>query len=192
MVLPVRARRQRSIASDNTTQASAVSPDQAGCSPMSAPGTWSPPESPMSDVSSVASSGQTSPLLHSLRAEDLPPLTVLMCWHAHLLNPGQYSIDANGTYAWLHNLPFPLELAAEAVRKGTLPDEIPHVYATDLRPTPCIHGWTPPDISAAVQRQARLIGTISGLGWLDKPYIDGDITPFQQAIVRYRMSTLVC
>lgn len=141
-------------------------------------------------VSSVASSGSLSvsrsPAPAPLTAAELPPLAVLMCWHAHLMNPGQFALDTDGTYASLHGLAFPLAEAAAAVRAGTLPDDLAFVYSSDnLRAIPSISGWTPPDISAAVQRAARIVAAIRSHGWLAPELVDGDAAPFQRAIVRY-------
>jgi hypothetical protein len=108
-----------------------------------------------------------------------------MCWHAHLLNPAQFAVDSDGTYAWLHALPFPLAAAAAAVRAGSLPAELPHVSHHVDRPCPTIGGWSPPDISAAVQRLARRIHQLADLGWLEPAYITGDAAPIQAGIVRY-------
>lgn len=77
---------------------------------------------------------------------------------------------------------FPLTDVAEAIRAKALPTELEHV--------PEIHGssisgWRVPDLSAAVQRQARIVSVIRDLGWLDDAFVQGPIAPVQRAIVRY-------
>lgn len=111
-----------------------------------------------------------------------------MCWHAHLLNPAQYAHDTDGLYAFLHNLPFPFAQTAAAIRAGnTLPTEVEHVPLDGgaLRPIPSISGWTPVDISAAVQRQARIVTGLFNEGWLNPSFVSGPEETFQRAIVRY-------
>lgn len=112
-----------------------------------------------------------------------------MCWHAHLLNPAQYARDVEGTYAALHDVPFPLAEAAAAVRNHTLPTQLCQRWAENpLRTMPSISGWTPPDISAAVQRQARIVATVQEQGWFDPRFsasAEGTAV-FQRCIVRYR------
>jgi len=38
----------------------------------------------------------------------LPPLGVLMCWHAHMLNPRVFDRACDGAYAALRGKSFPL------------------------------------------------------------------------------------
>lgn len=104
------------------------------------------------------------------------------------MSPARYAADTDGTYASLHGVPFPLAEAAAAVRTNTLPCEVGHAPASTggmLRHIPSISGWTPPDVSAAVQRQARIVRAIREQGWLSPSFVDGDVAPFQAAVVRY-------
>lgn len=128
----------------------------------------------------------TSDGYKELTAEELPPLSVLMCWHAHLLNPPQFAADTNrGTYAALKSVKFPLHAAAEAYRKHALPQRLPHIPESGkLRVIPSISGWTVADISAAVQRQSKIIDSVSALGWFRTDF-SHNIAPIQRAIVRY-------
>ncbi|KAL1412766.1 hypothetical protein Q8F55_000513 [Vanrija albida] len=149
-------------------------------------GSSSPPShSPVSPT--AGSSSPLSPSAAPLATTELPPLDVLMCWHAHLLNPAQYAHDVEGTYAALHDVPFPLAEAAAAVRSGTLPALLAQTGAGNLRTMPSITGWTPPDVSAAVQRQARIVATVQQQGWFDPRFSASasGTAVFQRCIVRY-------
>lgn len=101
------------------------------------------------------------------------------------MNPRQFATDTEGAYAALADLNFPLSAVAEAIKTGSLPGEVEHVPGDALRPVPSISGWMPPDISAAVQRQARIVAAAKEAGWLEMTFINGPITPFQRGIVRY-------
>jgi hypothetical protein len=107
-----------------------------------------------------------------------------MAWHAHLLHPAQYASDTAPceTYAALADVLFPLADVAAAIRAGTLPTELEH--APELH-SHSISGWRVPDIAVAVQQQARVVGVVRELGWLDPAFVDGPIAPLQRAIVRY-------
>lgn len=142
--------------------------------------------SPFSSVSSLPSSpaSDTPRRRQPLPASELPPLPVLMAWHAHLLNPGQYAADTapSETYAALADILFPLADVAAAIRAGTLPSELEHVPEVH---SSSISGWRVPDISAAMQRQVRMVSVVRDLGWLDESFTQGPIAPLQRAIVRY-------
>ncbi|KAH9814432.1 hypothetical protein DFH28DRAFT_971717 [Melampsora americana] len=56
--------------------------------------------------------------LIGIELNDLPPLDVLMVWHAYCLNPRWYCEDSIRLHSLL-KLPFPLELAASSLRFGS-------------------------------------------------------------------------
>ncbi|CAK9786219.1 hypothetical protein CC85DRAFT_285798 [Cutaneotrichosporon oleaginosum] len=128
----------------------------------------SPTSSPLSSPSLPSPTPRT-PLLTS----ELPPLPVLMAWHAHLLHPAHYAADTapGETYAALAHTHFPLAAVAAALRTNTLPRALPHAPE---RHSHSISGWRVPDITVAVQ-QARALWIREGA---DTPRV-------QRAIVRY-------
>ncbi|KAL7418422.1 hypothetical protein Q5752_006880 [Cryptotrichosporon argae] len=118
-----------------------------------------------------------------LAADELPTLEVLMCWHAHMLNPRQYERDCESGYMFLRPLgAFPIRAAAEAIRRNALPLDLEY-YEDALRPTLSITGWTPPDVAAAVLRQARFVSDMGRIEWLADMW--KDVRPLQRGIVRY-------
>ncbi|GMK54518.1 hypothetical protein CspeluHIS016_0111040 [Cutaneotrichosporon spelunceum] len=141
--------------------------------------------SPSSSVSSLPSPTEPHhPRWRMMAASEIPPLTVLMAWHAHLLYPAQYASDtADGqNYMPLADMLFPLADVATAIRNGTLPTSLEHVRE---RRSHSISGWCVPDIAAAVQRQAGVVTAVGELGWLDPSFLPGPLAPLQRAIVRY-------
>ena len=46
--------------------------------------------------------------------------------------------------------------------------------------------WDPMDISAAVQRQAKFVQSMQGIGWLDEGW--DHVESLQRGVVRYRES----
>ncbi|WVR07667.1 hypothetical protein IAU60_004709 [Kwoniella sp. DSM 27419] len=100
-----------------------------------------------------------------LNRQELPGLGVLMAWHAHLLNPTVYEQDRKGAYKALKGLDFPLRDIAAALSAGTLPGGGDQVIPSsfDLKTT----RWSPGDIAAAVQRQAKFVRNLKDIGWLE-------------------------
>lgn len=185
VVLPLQQRRR--TRRSNSSGRSSSGPWSVASPVSTSPSTLA---SPLSDSSrfSTPPSVPDSPRKKqpTLTVDELPPLSVLMCWHAHLLNPRQFAIDTEGGYAALADMAFPLSAVAEALRTGSLPGEIEHFPADALRPVLSISGWMPPDISAAVQRQARIVAALREAGWLEHSFIKTESAKFQHSIVRYR------
>ncbi|ORY33363.1 hypothetical protein BCR39DRAFT_557051 [Naematelia encephala] len=116
----------------------------------------------------------------------LPPLMVLMCWHAHMLNPRVYDKDVEGAYRNLNGRVFPLADVASAIRSESLPAELDYTALSEdetLESTV----WDPVDIAEAVSRQSKFVQDMSRIGWLDLNRWDNQtgIRDLQRGIVRY-------
>ncbi|WVF72982.1 hypothetical protein IAT40_007800 [Kwoniella sp. CBS 6097] len=115
-----------------------------------------------------------SEAVKQLRKDDIPSLGVLMAWLTHLLNPVQYDNDLNGKFVALRGLDFPLAEIGTAIREGSLPPIKPLDEAQES--TLQTHDesssteWTSRDIALAVQRQAKFVGHMKTIGWLDEDH----------------------
>ncbi|OCF38110.1 hypothetical protein I316_00334 [Kwoniella heveanensis BCC8398] len=134
-------------------------------------------------------------------AEDaLPHLGILMAWHAHLLNPIRYENDLDGDFSALKGLNFPLAAVAKAIQEGSLPPVKPlddtQKACLDVvnRTTTAIisassepgKGWTSKDVALATQRQAKFVGHMERIEWLEQRYWETTgYTELQFGVVLY-------
>ncbi|KAK4686501.1 hypothetical protein P7C73_g3633, partial [Tremellales sp. Uapishka_1] len=110
------------------------------------------------------------------------PLEVLMCWHAHMLNPIIYKEDTDGVYSALKGISFPLRELAERITSDVPFPPLPLSPEVDA---PVSTGRRF-DVAAATQRQAKFIVKMYEIGWLEPSKFEENITELQRAIVRYR------
>jgi hypothetical protein len=83
----------------------------------------SPPSSKSALASAVSRSSSSArsvgivvtPPWMPLYRDELPPLRVLMCWHAHMLNPYEFDEDCEGAFRFLVGRRFPLHEAVSAL-----------------------------------------------------------------------------
>ncbi|WVW86195.1 hypothetical protein I302_108237 [Kwoniella bestiolae CBS 10118] len=119
----------------------------------------------------------------ALSSGELPCLEVLMAWHSHLLNPTIYQEDIGGEYSTLQGMNFPLSTIATAIREKTLPPFQPttpeHVQS------PKQTKWSAEDVGMAIGRQAKFIGHMKRIGWLDEKYWENGVRELQFSIVLY-------
>ncbi|WVN90847.1 uncharacterized protein L203_106090 [Cryptococcus depauperatus CBS 7841] len=107
--------------------------------------------------------------VNRIEMDELPSLGILMCWHAHMLNPKTYSVDVEGAYKGLKGLEFPLELVSWALTNGSLPVEQDMLFdIAELNTTK----WTIEDIAQGVERQSKFVVNMHNIRWLDKSHWD--------------------
>ncbi|RXK35898.1 hypothetical protein M231_06818 [Tremella mesenterica] len=122
--------------------------------------------------------------------EELPSLPIIMCWHAHMLNPARYQQDIESDYHSLKKRLFPLRQVASAINQNKLLYDLP-IPPSDSnvsnlqREMSELTCWKSQDISEAVKRQGKFILNMKGIGWLEHGKFDEELIPLQRGIVRY-------
>ncbi|WRT70201.1 uncharacterized protein IL334_007195 [Kwoniella shivajii] len=118
-----------------------------------------------------------------LGQDELPSLEVLMAWHTHLLNPTTYEKDISGSFRALKGIDIPLGEIANAIRQNTLPvfQSISEDEAASLEET----AWSPADVGMAIERQAKFIGNMKRIRWLEDQYWEKGLVELQFSIVLY-------
>ncbi|OCF61311.1 hypothetical protein L486_00959 [Kwoniella mangroviensis CBS 10435] len=126
-------------------------------------------------------------------ASDLPSLEILVAWHSHLLNPTIYDQEIAGAYRALEGVDFPLsEIAslisrrddtAKAIRQNTLPSF--RLITSDEESSLKKTVWSYEEIGMAIGRQAKFVGHMKRIGWLDEKYWDKGLSKLQFSIVLY-------
>ncbi|WWC91719.1 uncharacterized protein L201_006665 [Kwoniella dendrophila CBS 6074] len=118
-----------------------------------------------------------------LTHEELPSLEILMAWHTHLLNPTIYNKDIAGAYSNLEGLDFPLSAVAMAIRQNTLLTYQPINADQEVKLKQSV--WSYEDIGKAIERQAKFIGNMKRIGWLNDAYWGKGLMELQFSIVLY-------
>jgi hypothetical protein len=138
----------------------------------------------------------------------LPPIGVLLAWHAHLMRPDLYDLGIQSVYKNLKGVPFPLREAvsyptcaypwrlslmpqASAIREGTLPLELPLCsLVEDVRLEDYYTYGSPTfDIASLINIQTTFIEYCYQAGLLEVDLLENNTAPGISAIVRYRESS---
>ncbi|WWC94904.1 hypothetical protein V866_001756 [Kwoniella sp. B9012] len=114
---------------------------------------------------------------------DLPSLEILMAWHSHLLNPTTYEQEIAGAYRALEGVDLPLGEIATAIRENTLPPFRP--ITSDEESTLKKTVWSYEEIGMAIGRQAKFVGHMKRIGWLDEKHWGKGLSELQFSIVLY-------
>lgn len=137
----------------------------------------------------------------------LPPIGVLLAWHAHLMRPDLYDSGIQSVYKNLKGVPFPLCEAvshstcaqpwkvslipqARAIREGTLPSDLPLCSLVEEVRLEDYYTYGSPtfDIPSLINIQTTFIKYCYQAGLLEVDLLENNAVPGTSAIVRYRES----
>jgi hypothetical protein len=137
----------------------------------------------------------------------LPPIGVLLAWHAHLMRPDLYDSGIQSVYKNLRGVPFPLREAvshstcaqprkvsliskATAIREGTLPLELPLCSLVEEVRLEDYYTYGSPtfDIPSLINIQTAFIEYCHQAGLLEVDLLQNNQAPGTSAITRYRKS----
>lgn len=120
--------------------------------------------------------------LTPLSKHELPPLGVLMCWHAHMSSPQNYEQECEGAYRTLRGWRFPVHQAAEAIREGLLPRKL-HVPKDYFKGSLQSTNWDPYTIAIATEREhASILNLAHRTAWFVPKHASVGATPEARAV----------